>query len=277
MKKYVFIVCAVLFINLFSSELQAQVLRELRNRAIDRTIDKVIDRTAEKLAEKMATAIMRMLEPNFEEWMKGTGRTIDPALLPEAYYFHYIYRLQITNSEGTIEMDYYLNKNNLNYLGVHFYSGAEMFMVMDHNLKANITYMSTGDTPFAMAMENKDIAAGDEETIDNFDGYTFSELPDKVFLGHNCKGRQVENDDHKFIIYVAPNMPATMGNAFTPKTSELPPALASTASEFENGLMMFMEITDKKNQRRQNLSGTMECIGYEASEYTIINSQYKFQ
>jgi hypothetical protein len=276
MKKHVITICALLFFSLITTALHAQVLRELRNRTIERTIDKVIDRTAEKLAEKMAAAIMRMLEPNFEEWMKGTGRTIDHALLPEAYYFHYIYRLQITNREGTIEMEYYLNKNNLNYMGVRFYSGAEMFMVMDNDLKANITYMNTGETPFAMAMENKDIAA-DDEIIDNYEGYTFSELPDKEYLGYNCKGRQIENDDHKFIIYVAPNMPATMGNAFTPNTSELPPALASTASEFENGLMMFMEITDKKNQRRQNLSGTMECIGYEVSEYTVINSQYKFQ
>ncbi len=274
MKRYVLIVCAVLCINLFSSGLQAQVLRELRNRTIERTIDKVIDRTAEKLAEKMATAIMRMLEPNFEEWMKGTGNSFDYTLLPEGYHFHYIYRLQITSREGTLEMDYFLNKNNPGYVGVQFNSGTEMFMVMDHNLKANITYINTGDTPMAMAMEAIDTT--EEEILEDYEGYTFSELPDKEYLGYKCKGRQIENDDHKFIIYVAPNMPANMGNTFTPNTTELPPALASTASEFENGLMMFMEITDKKNQRRQNLSGTMECIGYEAFEYSIVNSHYSF-
>lgn len=275
MKKLSIIVCAVLFFSLFPTGLQAQVLRELRNRTIERTIDKVIDRTAEKLAEKMATAIMRMLEPNFEEWMKGTGNSFDYTLLPEGYHFHYIYRLQITSREGTIEMDYYLSKNNPGYVGMQFNTGAEMFMVMDHNLKANITYINTGDTPMAMAMEAKDTA--EEEILEDYEGYTFSELPDKEYLGYMCKGRQIENEDHKFIIYVAPNMPATLGTAFTSNSSELPPALASTANEFENGLMMFMEITDKKNQRRQNLSGTMECMGYEASEYTIINSQYSFR
>jgi|GEM_PF-570933 len=277
MKKRVLAICAVLFINLFTTALQAQVLRELRNRAIDRTIDKVIDRTAEKLAEKMASAIMRMLEPNFEEWMQGTGSSIDPGLLPDAYYFHYIYRLQITNSEGSIEMDYYLNKDNPGYLGVQIYTGAEMFIVMDNNLKANITYINAGDTPMAMAMEAKDTTTDEQEINDSYDGYTFSELPDKEFLGYTCKGRLIENEDHKFIIYVAPNMPANMGNALTPNTAELPPALSTTASEFENGLMLFMEITDKKSQRRQNLSGTMECTGYEAFEYSITNSHYSFR
>lgn len=277
MKKRVLAICAVLFFSLFPTGLQAQVLRELRNRTIERTIDKVIDRTAEKLAEKMATAIMGMLEPNFEEWMQGTGSSIDPALLPDAYYFHYTYHLQITSREGTIDMEYYLNKNNPGYLGVQINMGGGMFIVMDNNLNANITYINSGDTPMAMAMEAKDTSPAEQETIEDYEGYTFSELPDKVFLGFTCKGRLIENEDHKFIIYVAPNMPATMDNALTPNTAELPPALASTANEFENGLMMFMEITDKNNQRRQNLSGTMECTGYEAFEYSITNSHYTFR
>ncbi|MBW6481046.1 MAG: hypothetical protein K0B37_16575 [Bacteroidales bacterium] len=277
MKKHIITVCAVLFFSLFTTALQAQVLRELRNRTIERTIDKVVDRTADKLAEKMATAIMQMLEPNFEAWMQGTGNSFDPALLPETYHFHYKYRLQIASREGTVEMEYYLNKNNPGYLGVHFNAGAEMFMVMDNNLKANITYLNTGDTPLAMAMEAKDLGADEQEPIDNLEGYTFSELPDKEFLGYTCKGRLIENEDHAFIIYIAPNMPANLGNGITPGTGEQPPVLASAVSEFENGLMMLLEITDKKNQRRQNLSGTMECIGFEAFDYSISNSDYSFR
>lgn len=278
MKKTLLPLMLFMFLGLASTGLQAQrnILRDLRDRTIDKTVDKVIDRTAEKLAEQMANAIMNMLTPNFEKWMQGSGTPFDPSLLPESYAFHYLYRMEITSQEGPMVIDYFLNQDKANYIGVQFGEGTNMFMVIDYDLQATITYMEIGDKLHATAMENKVTEEEEAENLESMENFTITELPNREFLGYDCLGRKMEDESYAFTMYIAPDMEAQMGNMFSPGNQEVSPALAAYGKQFENGLMMHMEITDKKGSPGSNMNGTMECIAYEPQARTLSSGDYQF-
>jgi hypothetical protein len=268
----------VLFLGLSSTGLQAQrgILRDLRDRTIDKAVDKVIDRTSEQLAEQMANAIMSILTPNLEKMMEGSGNTFDPALLPDQYTFDYLYQMKVTSQEGEMVIDYYLSKDNPNHVGVEFGSGTEMFMVIDGELQATVTYMTIGDKLHATAMENMVPEEEEEENLDRLEDFSITEVPSKEFLGYNCLGRKMEDESYEFLMYIAPNMEAHMGSLFAPSNQEKSSALEAYGQQFANGLMMYMEITDKKGSPGSNMDGTMECIAYEPQARTITNRDYLF-
>ena len=278
MKKNTITGITLICLSLLSYGLQAQrsILRDLRDRTIERTVDKVVDRTSEKLAEQMANAIMNILTPNFEKMMQGSGNSFDPALLPDAYAFHYLYRMEVKSKDGTMIIDYFLNKDKGHYMGVQFGEETNMFMVIDSDLQATITYMQIGDQLHATAMENivtEELAGEEAESLEQF---TITEMPNRVYLGYDCLGRKMEDESYEFLMYIAPNMEARMGNIFSKGNQEVSPALEAYGKQFENGLMMYMEIKDKKASRRNDLSGTMECIAYEPKARRINNSDYLF-
>jgi len=102
-----------------------------------------------------------------------------------------------------------------------------------------------------------------------YNDYTFKELPNREFLGYDCIGREMENDEYKFTIYIAPDMEAGFGNMFKSEHANIPPAMQKFALEYENGLMMYMEMMDKKNKKKKNTSATMECVAFEPTEMVI--------
>lgn len=278
MKKKVLPLMVFVCLGLFNTGLQAQrgILRDLRDRTINKAVDKVVDRTSEKLAEQMANAIMSILMPNLEQMMEGSGNTFDPALLPDRYTFDYLYQMKVTSKEGEMVIDYYLSKDNPNHVGVEFDSGTEMFMVIDGELQATVTYMTIGDKLHATAMENMVPEDEEENNLDRLEDFTITEVPSKEFLGYNCLGRRMEDASYEFLMYIAPNMEAHMGSLFAPTNQEMSPALEAYGQQFANGLMMFMQITDKADQGRNNLDGTMECLAFEPKKRSFFNGDYLF-
>ena len=259
------IVLGILFIavtGIFSAE--AQFLKEIRDRAIERSKDVIIGKTAEKAAEKTGNAMDKLPNPDFSGFMNRTGKKVDMASLPESYWFDYLYSLKMTTKEGEILFDYYLNPSEP-YMGAKINMGMEMSMVLDEGNKVLFTY---GDgMPIATEMDLTDEL--DEEEMQTDHNYTFKELPNRQFLGYDCIGREMENEEYKFIIYIAPDMEAGFGNMFKSDHANIPPAMQKFSSEYENGLMMYMEMEDKKNKKRKNTSATMECVAFEPTELVI--------
>ena len=83
----------------------------------------------------------------------------------------------------------------------------------------------------------------------------------------------MENDDYKFTVYIAPDMKAGFGNMFKSEHANIPPAMQKFSQEYENGLMMYMEMVDKKNSKKKNTSATMECLAFEPSDLVINTRQ----
>lgn len=243
---------------------QAQFLKEMRDRAIERSKDVIIGKTAEKAAEKTGDAMDKLLNPDFSGLMNRTGKKVDLASLPESYRFDYLYSLKMTTKEGEVLFDYYLNPSEP-YMGAKINTGMEMSMVFDEGNKVLFTYVNG----MSMATEMDLTYEPDEEEMQVDHNYTFKELPNRQFLGYDCIGREMENEEYKFTIYIAPDMEAGFGKMFKSEHANIPPAMQKFSREHENGLMMYMEMEDKTNKKRKNTSATMECVAFKPTELVI--------
>lgn len=243
-----------------------QFLKDLKNRTLDRSKDVVIGKTADKAADKTGQAMDKILNPDFGKLMGPGGKKVDMSKVPDAYHFNYRYALKMTTREGTIDIDYYLSKTEP-YMGVKMNMGMEMSMVFDEGNKIMFTYVNGMAT--ATEMDLSDDA--NQEDMSMYNDYTFKELPNRRFLDYDCIGREMENADYKFTIYIAPDMEAGFGNMFKSEHANIPQAMKKFSREYENGLMMYMEMLDKKNsnKKKKNTSATVECIAFEPVEMVI--------
>lgn len=242
----------------------AQFLKDLKDRAMERSKEVVIGKTADKVADKTSQAMDKILNPDFSGLMNQGGKKVDISKLPDSYEFDYRYALKMTTSEGVIDLDYYLSKTEP-YMGAKMNMGMEMSMVFDDGNKVMFTYVNG----MAVATEMDLNSELDNEDLTDYQDYTFKTLPNREFLGYDCIGREIENEEYKFTIYIAPDMEAGFGSMFKSDHANLPPAMQKFAAEYENGLMMYMEMEDKKNKKKKNTSATMECIAFEPSDLVI--------
>ena len=274
MKKILLI--AVILTSFGVSQSNAQFFEKLKKRVLEKTedlvIDKVADKTADKAANKTGEAMDKLLNPDFGSLMNPMGKKVDMSKLPASYNFDYLYSMKMTTQEGAVDMDYYLSKTEP-YMGMKMNMGEDknmnMSMVFDEGNKTLFTFVNG----MAMATEMDLSDAATTEDVDMYNDYSFKELPNRTFLGYDCIGREMENDEYKFTIYIAPNMEAGFGNMFKSKHANIPPSMQKFSKEYENGLMMYMEMVDKKNKKKKNSNATMECVAFEPTDLVINTRQ----
>ncbi len=262
-----------LLISIGVSHSNAQFLNKLKKRVIEKTEDLVIEKAADKVADKAANktgeAMDKLLNPDFGSIMNPTGKKVDMSKLPASYNFDYLYAMKMSTQDGEVGMDYFLSKTEP-YMGVKMNMGEDknmnMSMVFDEGNKTIFTYVNGMAIATEMDLSN----AVDNEEIDVYNDYTFKELPNRQFLGYDCIGREMENNEYKFTVYIAPNMEAGFGNMFKTEHTNIPPSMQKFSKDFENGLMMYMEMQDKNNK---NISATMECVAFEPTDLVINTRQ----
>ena len=264
---------ALILISFGVSHSNAQFLKKLKKRVMEKTEELVIDKTADKAADKTGEAMDKLLNPDFGSLMNPMGSKVDMSTLPATYNFDYRYAMKMSTKEGEFDMDYYLNKTQP-YMGMVMKMGEEknmnMSMVFDEGNKAIVTYVN--GMAMATEMDMSDIADAEvEEEIDMYKDLTFKELPNRTFLGYDCIGREMENDEYKFTIYIAPDMESGFGNMFKSQHANIPPSMQKFSQEYQDGLMMYMEMVDKKNKDRG--SATMECVAFEPTNFVIHTRQ----
>ena len=253
MKRLIFVVTVLVSFGI--SQSQAQFLDKLKKRVLDKTEDMVIDKAANKVADKAADktgeAMDQLLNPDFGSIMNPIGTKVDISTLPATYNFDYRYAMKVNTGEGEMGMDYYLNKTQP-YMGMKMnmsgQEGADMAMVYDEGNK--VIFTNVGGMAIATEMDLSKVV--DEEEADIYNDYTFKELPNRKFLGYDCVGREMENDEYKITTYIAPDMEAGFGNMFKSEHANLPPAMQKFSDQYKNGLMMYMEMVDKKNKGKKN-------------------------
>lgn len=264
----------VVLMGIGVSQSNAQFLKKLKERALEKTqevvINKATDKVAEKAADKTGDAMDKLLNPDFGSIMNPIGKKIDMSKLPATYSFDYRYALKMNTDEGDIILNYYLNKTQP-YMGVKMDLGKEknmdMSMVYDEGNKAIFT--NVNGMTFATEMDLSKTMDEQDVDVDMYNDYTFKELPNREFLGYDCVGREMENAEYKIITYIAPDMEAGFGNMFKTEHANLPPAMKKFSDEYKNGLMMYMEMVDKKSKDKKNSNVTMECIAFEPTDLVI--------
>ena len=271
MKKNLLI--AALLFSFGVTQSNAQFFKKLTERALEKTqevvINKATDKVAEKAADKTGEAMDKLLNPDFGSMMNPMGSKVDMSKLPEAYKFDYLYSLKMATQEGDVNMDYYLSKTEP-YMGVKMNMSKDkdmsMSMVFDEANKAIFTNVNGMAVATEMDLSK---VANEAEEMDMYNDYTFKELPNRTFLGYDCIGREMENEEYKIITYIAPDMEAGFGNMFKSEHANLPPAMQKFSDEYKNGLMMYMEMVDKKNKNKKSGSVTMECVAFEPTNLVI--------
>ena len=260
----ILLICSCIFI--FSSTVEAQFLNKLKNRIVERTENVIINKTADKAAERTSEAMDKVLNQNLDGLFNiGSGKVVELSELPAEYNFDYLYRLKMSTGEGELEMDYLFNKDE-SYFGAKSQLSPEMIMVFD--VDKNLFVVKTGESVMAREIDVK-VEVDDEVTeIDN--DYTFKEIPNKEFHGISCPGYEMENDENKFIVYIAPDVGVGFGSSDGGKLVNMPKEMQTFSKKYEKGLMMYMEMENKLDAKKKGKSLTsMECIEFAEADSTI--------
>ena len=260
----ILLICSFIFI--FSSTVEAQFLNRLKNRIVERTEDVIINKAADKAAERTSEAMDKILNQNLDGLFNvGTGKIVDVSELPSEYKFNYLYKIKMATGEGDMEMDYFFNKNE-SYFGARSQMAPDMIMVFD--IDKNLFVIKTGESVIARQIDLDANLEMEEE--DFYNDYTFKELSNKEFLGISCPGYEMENDENKFVVYIAPDVGVGFGSANGSKIVNMPKEMQTFSKKYEKGLMMYMEMENKLDAKKKDKSLTsMECIEFAEAESII--------
>ncbi len=255
----------------FVPTINAQFLSKLKKKVEQQVEQTVINKTANKAAEQASKGLDKVFDPQLGGGKRG--KKITPQNLPSNFDFTYKYQLTLSTSKGNMKMDYLL-KPGASYLGMKMDLGSEMFMVMDGGENISYMFMESGGNKICTAT-SIDVADDLEEDIHNLESYTVTKLPNKTYIGFDCQGMQMENDDYTFIMYYTNEAEISFNDVFKADPDRIPSALKSHFNENQNALMMFMDMKDKKNKGKKNTSGTMECTLLEPSNFDFNTSGYQ--
>ncbi len=266
------VVTAMLFAFL-GQTVNAQFLDKLKKSVEQKVEQTVINKTSDKVAQKTDKTLDKMFN---QKLGGGGGKKVTPSNVPESFSFEYQYRLTMTTnqSKGKMNLDYFL-RPGASYMGIKMNQGQEVFMIMDGQTNISYMFINSGENKIATAtaIEGDDII---EDDAINYDNYTITDLPNKTFLGYDCKGKKIESTEHIFVMYFTNEAPVSFNDVFKMDTDRIPTAIKGQFNEGENATMMYMEMKDKINKGKRNTSGTIECTLLEPSSFTFDALGYKF-
>lgn len=247
----------------FLKDLKKQVVDRSKNAIINKTADKVADNISDKVSDQISGSINNVLGANWGDLMGPIGNVKDIESLPDSYIFDYIYSLNMTSNEGEIPIDYYLNKSKP-YMGAEFKMNGGMTMVFDNENNAMITLV--GGRAIATEIPTIDIKDVD---IPEEGEYKIVNLPNKTFLGYDCVGRLVEDDESKITIYIAQNTEMSFADMFKSNHIKIPKQMKLTPindMNGMNGMLMYAEVVDKTNKGSKAI---LECVAFNKTDKTI--------
>lgn len=267
----------LVFLLFLGNVMHAQFLEKLKKSVEDKVEKTIINKTSDKAAQKTDKALDRVFDVNLEK--NNKAERIIPNYVPPTFEFEYQYRLTMTTatSKTKMNMDYFL-KPKATYMGIKVdqMKEQEVFMIMDGQTNINYMFINAGENKMATATSINGDDIVDENQTNNYDGYTFTDLPNKTFLGYDCKGKKMENNEYIFIMYFTNEAPISFNDVFKMDTDRIPQAIKNQFKEGENATMMYMEMKDKLNKGKKDKSGTMECTLLEPKRFTFSTNGYRF-
>lgn len=250
----------------------AQFFEKLQKKVETKVENKVINKTADKAEKETGNTMDKVLEPKKSKKEKSSKKeqtktqNTTSSSLKSSYDFSYQYQLTVKTSEGNMIMDYFIQPNQNSYLGSKMNAGGmDMFMILESN--QSHVFMDMG----GMKMVQTTNATANEFANEEFHNanYKITEIPGKTILGYSCKGLQLEDKDYISKIYYTNNAPVSMTDI---SNQQIPDSAKKYFTD--KSLMMYMEITDKKNKGKKNISGTMECTLIKENKFSFSTQGY---
>lgn len=199
--------------------------------------------------------------------------------LPKFYEFDWQLETEMvlnTKRKEVMEMTF-LIKKDANYQATKIVNSnskneGNTIMLFDTNLNTMVMFMESQGMRFLQMYPLPDPGKSNKNNIDS---YNISELPTKTIIGFNCKGLQFEDDKYIMKIYHTTEAPITLTNFLnfgSQKNMELPDVDPKVVKQFSNGLIMEMDIIDKKKSKN-NVNIIAKALKKDPT--TISKSDYK--
>lgn len=157
-----------------------------------------------------------------------------------------------TKRNDAIQMVFLMNQN-ANYQATRMImedtknSGVST-MLFDMDLKSMIMFMEAQGQKFLQIYPFSDPV----KTAENKSNYKITDLPSKTIIGYNCSGLQFEDDRYIMKVYHTKEAKIKLSNFLnfgTQKPSDFPNVDPEVVNQFSNGLILEMDIIDKKKSK----------------------------
>lgn len=264
------LILSMLSVLLFGFSAQAQFLKNLKNKVEQKVEQRVTENIANKAASEADKSLNKMWETKLKNMPVPMGANkVDISEVPEVYSFDWAYQMEMQTSEGKMNMVYHL-REDAPYFGINLKDAGDMFMVLDSENNLSIMYFNSGDSKFlnATKLEPEDLA---EESEDFYEDFIVEEIAGKTILGYDCKGFKAENDEHIFKFYITKDAPVSFTGIQQSKDSKIPKGFNADWLKDGKGLMMEMQMDDKKDPKK---SAKMICTSLENKSFSLNKKDY---
>jgi hypothetical protein len=178
------LVIILLFLLFSANSSQGQIWKQIQNAAQNRALDKSVKKVGNQVGDPDNR------NAPVETSLAGFGKNkVDVSVVPDSYNFSWKYVMEIKTDDGkTINADYLLEPE-VSYFGFKVGEGKGQNMLMIMDVKNRLTVSCFGDGKDKMASAS---ILPDYSEMANEDAahskFAFKTLPNKTFLGYNCKG-----------------------------------------------------------------------------------------
>jgi hypothetical protein len=266
MKNLIYLALSIFLVGGTTSA-EAQFLKKLKKQVENAAVNNASD--------KAAPETDKSLNNTWSQPAKATGFSmgmdiVDSAYIPETYDFDWEYTLKVKTREGEMDM-IYLIKENAPYFGVKMPQAENMITVLDDKNKMTVMFMNSQGSKMVMATITK-VSEEEMEHENPYRDMKFEEIGTKNILGYNCQGYRSENTDHIMEFYVTEEAGISFMDIYQENRNNVPKGFDADWFKNGKGLLMEMEMTDKKDPKK-NVS--MICTGIEKKPFSIKTSEYQ--
>lgn len=267
----IFSLLSVLF---FINTTEAQILKKIKKAVENKAEQKAVEKVSSKAEEEASKSIDTTISAEAKYLGYGINK-VDASVVPDSYNFSWKYSMEIQNEkEKPVIIDYLLEPNS-EYFAFNMGQSNEMLMIMDLKNKLMITCFNKNNEKMASASKIPDYSDKTKKEKDSIqDKFTYRTLPNKIFLGYNCKGIEATNAEFVMVFYYTNEAKISFADMFKSRQKQnTPDAFKHYFKPGDKPLMMYMDMKDLKHEGRTT---TMKCIAVEKNSYTFVKSDYKF-
>ncbi|UZH56513.1 DUF4412 domain-containing protein [Salinimicrobium tongyeongense] len=270
MKRFIHLILAIIFMA-GTTTAEAQFFKKLKKKVEEKVEDAAIKNVSDKAAKETNKSLDNLWAKQLETSNYSMGMNmVDPSEIPDSYNFDWKYTLQMNTSEGTMDMVYHI-KENAPYVGIKIPQAENMLSVLDNKRNMTVLYMNSEGNKMVMATRF-DVSEENMEADTPYDEMKFEKIGKKTILGYECQGYSSENDENVFTFYVTDETGLSFSDFFQKNQKNIPEGLDADWIKDGKGLMMEMQMKDKKNPEK-NVS--MLCTGIEKQAFSINTSDYQ--
>ncbi len=270
MKNLIYFVLAF-FLIAGTTTAEAQFLKKLKKKVEKKVEDAAIKNVSDKAAEETDKSLNNLWAKQLENSQFNMGMNmVDPSEIPGAYSFDWKYTLQMTTTEGEMDMVYHI-KENAPYVGIKVPQAEDMFTVLDNEKNMTVLYMNSKGNKMVMATRF-DASEAEMEADNPYNDMEFKEIEGKTILGYSCQGYRGENEENVYTFYVTDEAGVSFRDLYQENQKNVPKGLNADWFKDGTGLLMAMEMEDKNNPAK---SVTMTCTGIEKQPFSVDTSEYQ--